>query len=171
MIIKEKKDFTKENNEKVEINKTIENTNEKKNVDENKELIIKDNGENIDEIIIQYIIDNIEYSTNIKIFGDIFVKNNKDKCRIIINGNEFELNETLNVNNNQLKNKIFEIKLKGIKNITNISYIFSGCESLSSLPDISKWNTQNLKEISDMFSGCNKKLKIPKNFKAGCFIF
>jgi surface protein len=27
------------------------------------------------------------------------------------------------------------------KNVTNMSYMFSGCSSLEFLPDISKWNT------------------------------
>ena len=48
--------------------------------------------------------------------------------------------------------------------------MFEGCESLTSLPDISKWNIKNLKEYGSMFEGCSKKLKIPKKFK-GCLIF
>ena len=32
--------------------------------------------------------------------------------------------------------------------------MFSGCSSLSSLPDISKWNTNKLIFGNDMFSGC-----------------
>ena len=51
----------------------------------------------------------------------------------------------MNVNKNQLINNIFEIKLKGIKQITNLSNIFYGCELLSSLPDISKLNIKNVK--------------------------
>ena len=73
-----------------------------------------------------------------KIFGSKFVENNKNICKIIINGNEFELSEYININNvNKIKNNIFEIKLKGIKNVTNMSYMFSNCKSLLSLPDIS----------------------------------
>ena len=45
-----------------------------------------------------------------------------------------------------------------------MSYMFSGCESLSSLPDISKWNTSNVKRMEDMFRGCNESLKIPSKF-------
>jgi surface protein len=43
-----------------------------------------------------------------------------------------------------------------------MSCMFDGCSSLSSLPDISKWNTSNVTDMSYMFSGCNKSLKIPK---------
>ena len=35
--------------------------------------------------------------------------------------------------------------------VTNMSYIFSGCSSLSSLPNISKWNTINAINMSYMF--------------------
>ena len=43
--------------------------------------------------------------------------------------------------------------------------MFSGCKSLSSLPDISKWNTHNVTNMSNMFSHCNSSLIIPKKFK------
>ena len=39
-------------------------------------------------------------------------------------------------------------------NVTNMSCLFSGCSSLSSLPDISKWNTNNVIDMSWMFYGC-----------------
>ena len=70
----------------------MENINNKNK--ENKEL--NNNNENIDEIIIQYKIDDIEYS-KIRIFGGKFVENNKNKCKIIINGKEFELTENINI--------------------------------------------------------------------------
>ena len=49
-------------------------------------------------------------------------------------------------------------------NYVNLKYMFYNCSSLSSLPDISNWNTSNLKNKNDMFSGCNKSLKIPNKF-------
>ena len=87
----------------------------------------------------------------IKIFGENFVKNNKNKCKIIINGREYELEEEFIIKNE----KTIEIKLIGISKITNTSYMFSGCSSLSNLPDISKWNTDNVIDMSYMFSGCS----------------
>ena len=33
--------------------------------------------------------------------------------------------------------------------------MFWGCSSLSSLPDISIWNTKNVINMSDMFNGCS----------------
>ena len=32
--------------------------------------------------------------------------------------------------------------------------MFSGCNSLLTLPDISKWNTSCVKNMSNMFGGC-----------------
>jgi len=32
--------------------------------------------------------------------------------------------------------------------------IFSGCSSLISLPDISKWNTSNINDMRNLFSKC-----------------
>ena len=52
------------------------------------------------------------------------------------------------------KKDILEIKLKGITNITNASCMFYKCSSLSSLPDISKWNTSNVTNMSCMFYDC-----------------
>ena len=40
-------------------------------------------------------------------------------------------------------------------NVTNMSGMFNACESLSSLPDISKWNTSNVTNMSGMFDECS----------------
>ena len=38
--------------------------------------------------------------------------------------------------------------------IINLCYMFYNCEFLSSLPDISKWNTKKATDISFMFYNC-----------------
>ena len=68
----------------------------------------------------------------INIFGDEFVKNNKNICKMIIDNEEYEIKEKHYYYN---KNNL-NIKLKGINNITNMSHMFYGCSSLLSLPDI-----------------------------------
>ena len=93
-----------------------------------------------------------------------FVEKNKNNYKLIINGKEHELKEKYSFGIFSSKKDILEIKLKGITNITNMSYMFCGCYSLSSLPDISKWNTSNVTNMSYMFSECNKSLKIPSKF-------
>ena len=44
-----------------------------------------------------------------------------------------------------------------------MSFMFSGCSSLISFPDISKWDTTIVKNIRSMFYGCNEMI-IPKKF-------
>ena len=78
----------------------------------------------------------------------------------------------LEIDNLQINNKseemIYKIesssyltnKLK-LNNIIDMSYIFSYCESLSFLPDISKWNTNSVKDMSGMFINCYKLSSLP----------
>ena len=105
------------------------------------------------------IIYDINGEKEIKIFGVIFVQNNKNICKMIIDDKDYELTNIYKIqrnNNNKLK-----IKLKGINNITNLSCMFYGCTSLSSLPDISKWNTNKVTNMSYMFAECSSLLSIP----------
>ena len=105
------------------------------------------------------IIYDINGKNKIKIFGFIFVKINKNICKMIIDNKEFEIIEEYNVKNNN--NKELKIKLKGIDNVINMSYMFYGCSSLLSLPDISKWNTNIVTNMSFMFYGCSSLLSLP----------
>ncbi len=43
--------------------------------------------------------------------------------------------------------------------------LFSFCENLFELPDISKWDITNVKDKSSMFYMCNKNLNNPDKFK------
>ena len=43
--------------------------------------------------------------------------------------------------------------------------MFSHCRSLSSLPDISKWNINNVEYMSNMFDNCPLLLFIPNLLK------
>ena len=42
-----------------------------------------------------------------------------------------------------------------------MSYMFSKCESLSSLSNISKWNTNNVNDMRYMFYGCKSLSSLP----------
>ena len=93
----------------------------------------------------------------IRIFGNYFVMSNRDKCKMIIDNKEYEITAKYYVNNNnELK-----IKLKGINNVTDMSYMFYWCSSLSSLPDISKWNINNVTNMSSMFYECSSLSSLP----------
>ena len=47
------------------------------------------------------------------------------------------------------------------ENITNMSYMFYGCISLETLPDISKWDTRNVSDMSYMFHNCESLKSLP----------
>ena len=95
----------------------------------------------------------------INIFGAEFVKNNKILRKMIIDEKEYEISEKYKITN--FNNNILEIKLKGIDNVTNMNGMFNGCKSLSSLPDISKWNTINVTNMSYMLNGCSSLSSLP----------
>ena len=42
-----------------------------------------------------------------------------------------------------------------------MSYMFYKCNSLISLPDLSKWNTENVKDMTAMFCECNSLIDLP----------
>jgi len=123
------------------------------NIRINDEMLIKDKT----EIIIIYNINKKE--NKIKIFGSEFVKNNKYNCKMMIDNNEYEIIEEYNVNN--YNNNKLEINLKGINNITDMSFMFCECKSLASLTDISKWNTNKITDMSHIFDGCSSLLSLP----------
>ena len=64
--------------------------------------------EYLEEIIIRYKINKNE--KEIKIFDSKFIENNKNKCKIIYEGKEYEIKEKFNIDDKN-KNEILEIKL------------------------------------------------------------
>ena len=91
-------------------------------------------------------------------FGNIFVNNNKDKCTIAYSGKEKELCTFL-YDIPKDNNGLFEIKLQGIKNLTNINFMFNGCTQLVSSPDISK--IQISESPRSIFCGCLSLQSLP----------
>jgi len=121
----------------------------------NKEFLSSNNIEKyniLNEMTIIYRIN--DNDNEIKLFGNDFVNHNKENCFLSINGKNHEFCEYLykeEINNNQ---STIEIKLKEIKTMTNLSYMFYYCLSLISLPDISEWNMSNVTDLSYIFSCC-----------------
>ena len=157
---------------------------------EDEEIIIKyeyKENKNITNEIIKKIKNKLgETVSENKIFGEHFVKNNKNKCKMIINGKERELSSYLN--DNDIKDRKIELKLKVINKMIDISYMFCGCISLKeiinienlnmkninnisfmfllccnikSLPDISKWNTNNVTDMGCIFYQCSSLKSLP----------
>ena len=139
-----------------EKNLEIEN---KKNFDtsNNVKTIIKEDEAIKDEIKITYKFK--DNSNNIvRIFGAKFVKRNKD-LKIGFNIDEYEIEyeicSYINKNNLKKTNKnYYEIKLKGLSNITDISYMFSSCDSIINIYGMDDFNTKNITDMNNMFSNC-----------------
>ena len=168
------------NNEIVDEESTVEKL--LSNQDKNIFIIVSEN----DEIRIKYKKPKDE--KRIEIFGSYFVRNNKNKCKIIYNEKEYKLTDKLKIEEN---NEEIEITLKGISNITNMGEMFYNCTSLISLsdnisnlntskvtnmseiscccssltssPDISKWDTSKVTYMNKMFYNCISLTSLPDN--------
>ena len=152
-------DFKKEI-EKIIPKQKMENSKEVIKKFKNYKYIIENNLKSYtNEINIIYNTHNtkdIIDKNKIRIFGENFVKNNRDKSKIIIKEKEYDLNEYFNISD-YLKNKLsyLTIILKDINDIRDMSYMFSNCTSLISLPDISELNTYYVTDMSYMFRNCS----------------
>ena len=148
---KNNKELSKDNNDKLNIIKEKEIKNELSKND------IPSNNNKLNEMTIIYKID--KNKEKLKIFGDDFVKNNKNNCYLLINGKKIDLCSEININEEQKEN--LEIKLIETKIITDMNSMFNSCSSLQSLPDISKWDTKNVTDMSYMFKGCSSLQSLP----------
>ena len=117
------------------------------------------NKEVIDEIIIEYNLEkgflNKLLSKKIRILGDKFVENNNKNCEIISNGKRYELCSMFNNSRFNFSQDRLIIKLIGLKEVTNMSSMFEGCDALISLSDLSNLGLEKVKNMSKMFCGCS----------------
>ena len=88
------------------------------------------------------------------ILGSEFIKNNRNRCEIYINGKYRELSQNIDLNTCQIENGILEIKFRPLQNLTNLSSMFSGCVALYSLPDFNKLVTNNVIKMNNLFNMC-----------------
>ena len=77
---------------------------------------------------VRKIIKKENKSYNIKILDNIFVKNNKNKGKLIINNKKYKLKEFININ--EIKNNIIKINMILSKELSNISHLFDNCYKL-----------------------------------------
>ena len=103
--------------------------------------------------------DEKEYKEDvIRIFGKYFVKQNKNKCKIIYNNKKYKLKEYFDQIDNNYNSKIKEIKIKliGINHITNMKEMFYGCYHLTSLSESKNDGAKS----SEIFNGDNPTLSL-----------
>ena len=124
----------------------------KLNIKEKQEIIkkLKEDGFPFD--------DNKDYKDDvIRLFGNKFVKQNKNNCKIIYNNKKYKLKEYLNeidINyNHNISNEI-KLKLTGINNIADFTDMFHGCIHLLS---VSESENDNIKQsiYIDIFNDNN----------------
>ena len=70
-------------------------------------------------------------SGKLRILGEYFCRNNKNKGKIIINNKKYYLKEFIEIKN--MKEKRIKIKMVINKNLYDKSYMFKDCESLLEL--------------------------------------
>ena len=125
------------------------------------------------EMINKINIFNKEYVINL--FGKEFVKNNKDFCDIIFKNKDYELCNEFKLEKDKINEDFFRIKLRGVKNIKDLSYMFYGCSNLES---VSHWKPKDVNLMNHMFYKCSSLIKIPdfsewdvKNVKNMSYMF
>ena len=115
-----------------------------------------------------FLEDKREYTDDLlRIFGKKFVYINKNKCKIVYKDKEYKLKEYLeDIDNDYKNNDIIKLKLKGIQDISNMSYTFYRCFQLYllSIPDDIQKSTQLCTfESVDIFRDC--KLPLYQNIE------
>ena len=99
--------------------------------------------------------------TKIRLFGEIFIENNKNKCSVIIN-NELKKIEDCQFYEVKEPNKDLNIILLKDDDIIDMSYMFNECEELQFIYNDSKWEASNINNMSYMFYNCKKLTFLPK---------
>jgi len=90
------------------------------------------------------------FGRNLEENGTDFVKENKEKIKIIINNEEKALEYKY-----ELKKGYHKIIIKLISDeIINLSYMFYGCTSLKSIEGLKYLDTKNITDFSKMLNGC-----------------
>ena len=132
------------------------------------------------QILMQYAVPRNE--ANIRILGDLFVKNNKNKCKLFIEvmncltfkGNDNLIHDISSPYYDEVReicgifklpyiipsNIKYKINLLGVKNITNICHMFNDCDHLFDVNNLNTIDTSNLTDFSYMFYGCSFLAKI-----------
>ena len=111
-----------------------------------KEIIYKVQieNENDNKKIIKGEMEKEKKEAKLKILGHQFVKNNKNKCKLIIYNKKYSLNEFFIIKENKYDN--IKIGLILIKDLCNRSFIFENCKSLKSFFNYNDIQIQNIDE-------------------------
>ena len=101
------------------------------------------------------------YSESKRIFGYGFVKNNKEKCKLIYNGEEKELKEYYQEFDN---NDLIKFKLKFNNNTINMSYMFDGCKNIKSIKFEGNTNEIDIGSNNILINNSQDKFTLDNNY-------
>ena len=111
---------------------------------------------------------NEKYKENVKILDKEFIKNNKEKCKIIYKNKKYELKEYFeDIDINYNHKYPIKFKIIFIHNFIDMSYMFYKCDTLISLSDNNNKNLNNMyshihiNNLSFMFYGCKLLNSLP----------
>ena len=151
-----------------------------------KENALNDKEPNLNVLNLAYKINKNE--SVIRLFGDIFVENNKDNFKLFVNEKEVPFTDTIQKSSIEENTNILKVTLKELKpvsdysylffkcdsllhfynadkmnltHVTNISHLFAKCETLISVPNISSWDVSNITIMDSIFFGCHSLLEVP----------
>ena len=165
------------------------------------EMLNNDKNEKINNKIIYNVTEkDIDQEGFVRILGenkqgDDFVKLNKDKVNLTINGKESHLcyKYKLNLGINEIifnftekvddfsylffdVTSLFDISAVekwDVNNVVNLNHLFSGCGKLTDISALRKWDTSSCKNFSCLFSNCIslKDISPLSNWNVGNGIF
>ena len=139
-------------------------------LDNNKDILQKDIEEIRSLLKVEYYKEcELEYeleknNNQIRIFGENFVKNNKDNCKIKINNNtdKEDIIDIYKYNEYKEKNKKLTITLYMKNNVEDLSGLFNGCKALKKINRIFDINSNSsIYDISDLFQECKYLETLP----------
>ena len=130
--------------------------------------IILDKEEGNKEVLIIYEVRDLE-NKYIQIFGDEFVKKNKDKCELILYNEKkkkrlvYDFDSKLEIKtayNFKFNKQFFSIILKAKEDLTDLSSMFKDCIHLLTVDKLSNINTEQVTTMASMFEGCENLLRL-----------
>ena len=126
------------------------------NDDNNEEFKFFSNPSNRNKITVLYKIS--KPNENIRLFGEKFIENNKNNCKMVIDLVLMDIQEFIKP---KTKDNVMKVNLELKRNISDLSYMFCGCSTLISIPDIFNININDVTNISHMFSECTSLQVLP----------
>ena len=110
---------------------------------------------------------NIEEDDIVCLFGEIFIENNYDKCKMILNNDGIERDLKLYLElasmPELIEEKELEVKLVSKKPLNNLSYMFNNCFCLKRIKGLKNIEKLDLIDITNMFNACYSLKELPES--------